>query len=122
LETRPFLVKGDREGAAGCHICPCHRCRQKFEVQPTPDAQANPEKHNNAGDDDDTDSALDGDATDFGPGLSPGLGLGSDAAGLGLDEDEGQSRRAPGTTVLQPTASVPPKVSYNVPLPSSRQY
>ncbi|KAK4033158.1 Serine/threonine-protein phosphatase 6 regulatory ankyrin repeat subunit C [Parachaetomium inaequale] len=37
LETRPFLLRGNRDAAAGCHNCPCDRCRRKFEAQPARD-------------------------------------------------------------------------------------
>ncbi|KAL1839442.1 hypothetical protein VTJ49DRAFT_1512 [Mycothermus thermophilus] len=30
VETRPFLVKGIREGIAGCDKCSCDRCKERF--------------------------------------------------------------------------------------------
>lgn len=73
LETRPFLAKGNREATSGCHKCPCHRCRQKFEIQPAPDRQINSKERDKAGEDDGPEAesrSSDEDAADFQPTMS----------------------------------------------------
>ncbi|KAL2136365.1 hypothetical protein VTI74DRAFT_4197 [Chaetomium olivicolor] len=112
LETRPFLVKGDRNGQAGCPKCPCQGCK-RTHAGPNSQGQ-NPSIQRTAPEDpvpqdpqveDDSDA----DTTQPEPEANLELDLDMNQNGVTLQEDEEDNRQLrrprPALTqqVVQPT-------------------
>ncbi|KAK4152655.1 Serine/threonine-protein phosphatase 6 regulatory ankyrin repeat subunit C [Chaetomidium leptoderma] len=112
VETRPFLVKGQRQTAGGCKECPCDRCKDKFRSEPAK-GKVSPEEQEEDEYGDIESSPSDEDVTQPNLVAGPDVGPEVNDDGLTLQENDDTEGRPPQARVPkpQPMSSDPPRVS-----------